>query len=143
MDRSARSAFCTEVSMAVTHVHHVPNPGTVSIAPLQGQFLFFRVSAVGPNPRFRFASDIKGTLLNQGTFPQDPARSYEWTYLRDPSDVQQFELLSVAFLFAANAQYRYQVGLHGPGGKISDVIDIEYTGGVTDFDTELFRVLIV
>jgi hypothetical protein len=129
--------------MAVTHVHHKPNPGTVSVATSLGQFLSFRVSAVGPNPRFRFASDIKGTLLNQGMFPHDPTTTYEWTYLRDPSDIQQFELLSVGLLFAANAQYRYQLALHGPAGPIADVLDVEYTGGVADFDTELFRVLIV
>jgi hypothetical protein len=129
--------------MAVTRVHHLPNPSTVAVSPAQGQFLFFRVRAVGPVPRFRFSSDIKGTLLNQGTFPQDPTTIYEWTYLRDPSDIQQFEQLSVAFLFAANATYRYQVSVHAAAGPVVDVLDIEYTGGTTDFDTELFRVLIV
>jgi hypothetical protein len=129
--------------MAVTRTHHVPNPTIVSVAPLQGQFLFFRVQAGGPVPRFRFASDIKGTLLNQGMFPQDPATSYEWTYLRDPSDIQQFELLSVALLFAANADYRYQVAIHGPAGPLADVLDIEYNGGPEDFDTEVLRILIV
>ena len=129
--------------MAVTRVHHRSNPSTVSVSPSQGQFLFFRVQAGGPVPRFRFSSDVKGTLLNQGTFPQDPATNYEWNYLRDPSDIQQFELLSVAFLFAANADYRYQVSVRGPAGSIADVLDIEYTGGPADFDTEVFRVLIV
>ena len=129
--------------MAVTRVHHIPNPSSVSVSPTQGQFLSFRVQAGGPVPRFRFASDVKGTLLNQSTFPNDPTTLYEWTYLRDPSDVQQFELLSVALLFAANASYRYQVSVQGTAGKISDVLDIEYSGTPTDFETELFRVLIV
>ena len=129
--------------MAVIQVTNVPNPATVPVSPSQGQFLFFTVTAGGPVPRFRFASDLKGGLLNQGMFPQDPATTYEWTYLRDPSDVQQFEQLGCAFLFAANADYRYQVSLHGPGGPISDVLDIEYRGGAADFTTEVFRVLIV
>jgi hypothetical protein len=129
--------------MAVTHVHNIPNPGSVAVSPSKGQFLFFRITAGGPVPRFRFASDIKGTLLNQGTFPEDPTTVYEWAYLRDPSDIQQFELLSVALLFAANAEYRYQVTVRGPKGPIADVLDIEYSGGSTDFDPELFRVLSV
>jgi hypothetical protein len=129
--------------MAVTRTHHIPNPTTVPVSPSKGEFLFFRVSAPGPVPRFQFTSDIKGQLLNQSTFPNDPAKTYEWTYLRDPSDIQQFELLSVALLFAANKDYRYRVSLHGPAGPIRDLLDIEYSGGTTDFDTEVFRVLIV
>jgi hypothetical protein len=124
-------------------VHHVPNPATAPVSPQQGEFLFFRVEAGGPVPRFQFSSDVKGLLLNQGTFPQDPAPAYEWTYLRDPSDIQQFELLSAAFLFAANAVYRYRVTVHGPAGPLRPVLDIEYTGAAADFDTEVFRVLIV
>ena len=129
--------------MAVTRTHHVPNPGVVQVSPDRGEFLFFRVLAQGPVPRFQFRTDVKGLLLNQGMFPQDPSTLYEWTYLRDPSDIQQFELLTVSLLFAANSDYRYQVAVHGPGGPIKDVIDIEYTGDTTDFDTEVFRVLIV
>ena len=129
--------------MAITTVQHIPNPGSVPVSPSSGQFLFFRVTAKGPSARFQFASDVKGTLLNQGTFPQHPTTTYEWTYLRDPSDIQQFELLSVGLLFASNRDYRYQITLHGPGGPIRDVLDIEYSGTVTDFATEVIRVLIV
>jgi hypothetical protein len=129
--------------MAVTHVHHVPNPETVPVSLRDDQFLFFRVRAGGPVPRFRFSTDVKGILLNQGTFPNDPAEVYEWTYLRDPSDAQNFELVTVAFGFAANAAYRYVVTLHDTGGPLRDVLDIEYTGGITDFDAETFRILIV
>lgn len=128
--------------MAVTRVHHIPNPTVVPVSPSAGEFLFFRVRAGGPVPSFQFATDFKGMVLNQGRFPQDPASVYEWTYLRDPSDIQQLELLSVLFLFAANARYRYQVSVNGPAGPLRDVLDIEYTGGGTDFDTELFRVMI-
>jgi len=129
--------------MAVTRVHNIPNPSTVQVSPQQAEFLFFRVQAGGPVPRFRFSSDVKGLMLNQGMFPQDPATTYEWAFLRDPSDIQQFELLTVAFLFNSNADYRYQVSIHGPGGPIRDLLDIQYSGGSGDFDTELFRVLIV
>ena len=129
--------------MAVTRTHHVPNPTTVPVTPAAGEFLFSRLEAVGPMPKFRLSSDIKGTLLHQGGFPSDPAPSYEWTYLRDPSDIQQFEILTIGLLFTANADYRYQVSLHGPAGKIKDVLDIEYSGTPTDFDTESFRILIM
>lgn len=129
--------------MAVTRVHNIANPETVPVSPAAGEFLLFQVQAGGPVPKFRQSSDIKGTLLHQGMFPQDPAPTYEWTYLRDPSDIQQFEILTIGFLFAANTTYRYQVSVHGAAGKIRDVLDIEYTGTPTDFADESFRILIV
>jgi hypothetical protein len=129
--------------MAVTRVHHVPNPDVVGVSTSSGQFLSFRVTAGGPRPSFRFSTDIKGILLNQGMFPTDPMATYEWAYLRDPSDIQQFELVTTALGFAANATYRYLVSLQGPGGPISDLLDIEYTGGPTDFEAETFRIVIV
>lgn len=129
--------------MAVTRTENVPNSGVAQVSPEQGEFLFFTVRAGGPRPRFQFTSDIKGQLLNQGMFPEDPSEVYEWTFLRDPSDIQQFELLTVAFLFAANATYQYLVAVHGPAGHLRDVMDIDYTGTATDFDAETFRVLIV
>ena len=129
--------------MAVSRVHHVPNPDVVGVSTSSGQFLSFRVTASGPRPSFRFSTDIKGILLNQGTFPFDPTETYEWAYLRDASDIQQFELVTTALGFAANTTYRYVVSLRGPGGPIADVLDIEYTGGPTDFDAETFRIVIV
>ena len=131
--------------MAVTRVHNVPNPGVAQVSPNRGEFLFFRVDAGGPVPRFQFSSDVKGLLVNQGTFPHDPADLYEWTFLRDPSDIQQFELLTTAFLFAGNANYRYRVTVNDANGPLRPVLDIEYTGATGaagDFDTETFRVLI-
>lgn len=128
--------------MAITRTQNIPNPTAVGVSPSAGEFLFFRVQAGGPVPRFQFVTDVKGMILNQGRFPQDPAPLYEWTYLRDPSDVHQLELLSLGLVFAANARYRYVVEVHGPAGPLRPVLDIEYTGGITDFETEVFRVVI-
>jgi hypothetical protein len=127
--------------MAVNRLEHVPNPGVVQVSPGNGEFLFFTVRAGGPAARFQFASDVKGQLLNQGTFPNHPTTLYEWTFLRDPSDVQQFELLTLGLLFASNSDYRYEVAVHGPAGP-RVALDIEYSGGAADFETETFRVLI-
>jgi hypothetical protein len=128
--------------MAVTRVDHIVNPAAVVVTPSAGEFLFFRVKAGGPLPKFQLASNVKGMILNQGRFAKDPTTLYEWAYLKDPSDIQQLELLSMAFVFVANAKYRYQVSVNGPGGKIRDVLDIDYAGTALDFDTELFRVVI-
>jgi hypothetical protein len=129
--------------MAVQRVELVPNPGSVAVSPSHGEFLFFQVQDQGPVPRFSFSSDVKGQMLNQGMFPSDPAKSYEWSYLRDPSDVQQFELLTVALLFAANSDYRYTVQVRTAAGASKTVLDITYKGAAVDFSTEVFRVLIV
>jgi hypothetical protein len=71
--------------MAVTRVHTIPNPGVVQVSPQRGEFLFFRVQAKGPVPRFQFSTDIKGLLLRSarpvilsgsGEASKDPDR--EW-----------------------------------------------------------------
>lgn len=129
--------------MAVHRDENIQNPTAVAVSPAGGEFLFFTVQAGGPVPRFQFMSDVKGTLLNQSRFPQDPAELYQWTYLRDPSDIHQMELLSLGLVFAANARYRYVVNVHGPDGMLRPVLDVEYRGGdSTDFETEVFRVVI-
>lgn len=121
---------------------HLPNPGAVAVSPSAGEFLFFTVQALVTVPRFQFMSDVKGMLLNQSRFPQDPAELYQWTYLRDPSDIHQMELLSLGLVFVGEGSYRYVVNVHGPAGPLRSVFDIEYTGNLADFETEVFRVVI-
>jgi hypothetical protein len=129
--------------MAATRVQQIPNPQNVSLSPAAGEFLSTSLTASGPIPKFRLASDLKGTLQHQDIFRTHPAARYEWTYLRDAADIEQFEILTLGLVFATNARYRYTVAVHGPAGPLRTVLDIEYIGATTDFDDESFRILIV
>jgi hypothetical protein len=128
--------------MAVTRTPTVPNPQVVTVSPAAGEVLHFRLDAVGPIPIFAFASNVKGTLFEAPDFMGHPKTSYEWEHLRNPSDVQQLELLDLMMSFLTNGSYRYVVELQKPGTAAVTVLDIAFTGLPTDMATEGFRVVI-
>ena len=125
--------------MAVTRVHHIPNPQTVPVSPTSGQFLFFRITDKGPGPRFSFATDIKGQLLNQGTFPGPPSTKRRMDLFARSIGCAAVRAPERRIPVRNQRGYRCHVSLHGPAGLIRDVLDIEYTGTPTDFDTEVFE----
>ena len=128
--------------MAVTRTPIVPNPGIVSVNPTAGEFLHFTLDAGGPIPGFVFNSNIKGNLFEATDFLGHPLPRYEWEHLKNPSDIQQFELLDLALLFFTNADYTYTVELRSPHAMPKQMLQIKWTGGPTDHTSESFRVVI-
>ena len=131
-----------EVVMAVQTNPTVPNPGVVHVGTSAGEFLVLQLDAGGPRATFVFATDFKGVLLNQDRFPDHPAPTYLWNYLRDPSDIAQFEIATLALAFITNAQYRYRVAIHNSAGPVRRVLDISYQGQISDIQRETFQILV-
>ena len=128
--------------MAVTRTDIVPNPGSIKVAVGAGEFLHFILDAGGPIPVFAFASNVKGNLFEAPDFPGHPMTRYEWVHLRNPSDVQQLELLNLVLSFISNANYTYTVELRNAAGPVATALQISYTGAPTDIATESFRVVL-
>ena len=128
--------------MAITRNPTVNNPGSVKAAVSKGQFLHFTVDAGGPIPIFSFASSAKGLLYEAADFPGHPLAKYEWDHLKNPSDIQQLELLELRLSFLTNAAYTYTVQLCDASGVIGTVLQISYTGAPTDIGPESFTVVI-
>ena len=128
--------------MAVTRTPIVANPGIVSVSTTAGEYLHFILDAGGPVPGFVFNSHIKGNLYEAADFLGHPLARYEWEHLRNPSDIQQFELLDLALLFFANADYTYTVELRRAGAPATKMLHITWSGGPTDHTSESFRVVI-
>lgn len=128
--------------MAVNRKPTVDNPGAVKVVVSGGQFLHFIVDAGGPRPIFTFASSVKGVLYEAMDFPGYPLRKYEWDHLKNPSDIQQLELLELRLSFLTNADYTYTVQLCDASGVIGTVLQIDYTGNPTDIAPESFTVVI-
>lgn len=128
--------------MSVTRKTTVNNPGAVKVAVSAGQFLHFIVNAGGPIPIFAFASSSKGVLYEAADFPGHPRSTYEWDHLKNPSDIQQLELLELRLSFLTNANYTYTVQLCDATGVIATVLQIDYTGAPTDIAPESFTVVI-
>ena len=118
--------------MAVTRTPITDNPASLAISHTTGQFLHFSVNAIGPVPIFAFSSSAKGTIYEAADFGP-PTTLYEWDHLRNPSDIQQLETLSLLLSFFSNAQYTYKVELCDKVGTvIQTVLEIQYTGAPTD-----------
>lgn len=129
--------------MAITRTATVENPGGVPVDIKAGQYLHFTIRASGPIPIFSLASNAKGTLHEAADFIGHPLALYEWEHLKNPSDVQQLELLDLGLSFLTNAQYTYIVEVRqGTGTLVSTVLQVQYDGGPTDTATESFRVVI-
>jgi len=128
--------------MAVTRTPTVPNPGAVPVDVKAGEFLFFTLDAGGPVAIFTFSSSVKKVLFEAPDFVGHPKARYEWEHLRNPSDVQQLELLDLLLSFLTNANYRYVVERRRPGAAAITVLDINYTGAPTDTASESITVVI-
>lgn len=129
--------------MAVTRTPAVNNPDVVKVSPSAGQYLHFTVDAGGPVPIFAFASSVKGVLYEAIDFPGHPKTKYEWDHLKNPSDIQQLELLELRLSFLTNASYTYTVDLEDASGHVATVLQIDYVGSPTDIAPESFTVVIV
>ena len=129
--------------MAVTRTPILKNPGVVKVSTSSGEYLHFTLEAGGPVPGFSFSSSEKGVLFqNKDFLPNDPASRYEWDHLRNPSDIQQFEMLELFMLFLTNADYTYTVDLCSSSGSSTTVLQVKYNGTPDDFTKESFTVVI-
>ena len=129
--------------MAVKRTPQTENPGVVPVATSAGEFLHFTLTAQGPTPIFSFVSSVRGTLWEATDFPGHPKRKYEWEHLRNPSDIQQMEVLTLGLAFFFNADYAYKVqAMDAHGTALRTVLEISYSGSSTDSHDESFRVII-
>ena len=130
--------------MGVTRTPIVANPGGVKVAVASGQYLHFTLDAGGPEPIFSFESNVKGVLYQNKDFHGDPMSKYEWDHLKNPSDIQQLELLEILLTFETNADYTYTVQVCDARGVVATALQIKYNGTPADFpQPESFRVVIL
>lgn len=130
-----------QFEMAVHRVPTVDNPGTVEVNTSKGQYLRFTVNAGGPIPILTFTGTNNEKEAKD--FPGHPQASYQWDHLKDPSQVQQLDLLVIDFSFFSNQSYRYRVEVYEDAGKpLKTVLDIQFTGDSTDTAPESFNVII-
>jgi len=129
--------------MPFTTTPHIPNPGFAQVAVSAGEFLVFVLDAGGPVPNFTQAGSVSGIIMNESRFPGVQAR-YAWNYLRSSTDQHNFEVIVTGVQFLANADYRLRIAKSdGSGTTLTDVMDIEWTGGSpSEFTSEGFTVVL-
>ena len=129
--------------MAITRTATTENPSVLQMSRTTGEFLHFTLTAGGPVPIFSFNSSVKGTLFEAPDFIGHPKKKYEWQHLKNPSDLQSFELIDLHLLFITNAKYRYKVEKRAADDTvISTIMDISFTGDPTDHAAESFVLMV-
>ncbi len=129
--------------MAISRNPIVDNPGVVQIDRTTGEYLQFTLTAGGPIPIFSFSSSVKGTLFEAPDFPGHPKKKYQWLHLKNPSDMQAFEMLDVHMAFITNQKYRYKVEKMAKDDSVkATILDINYSGDPTDHVPESFVLLV-
>jgi hypothetical protein len=129
--------------MAVTRTPTINNPMAVHVSTSTGQSLHFILNAGGPVAIFSFASSVKGVLFQAPDFPGHPLATYEWDHLKNPSDIQQLELLNLGLSFLTDANYTYIVQVRdATNAVVSTAMNVSYTGAPTDVTSESFTVVI-
>lgn len=114
--------------MTVTRDPTVPNPAFVVVSPAKGEYLRFLLDASGPIPIWTFTSDVKGVIYQAADFIGHPRSSYEWLHLKNPSDIQQQELLVQSLVFITCPNYTYTIELWGKTSLKRTVLQIAYDG---------------
>jgi len=128
--------------MAVIRKPTISNPIVVPVDIKEGEYLHFEVAAAGPIPIFSFISNTKGPLWETTDFSEHPTDFYEWDHLRNPSDIQQLEVLTLALAFFTNVEYTYKVNKLAKNGDSQPVLEISYEGKPTDSYDESLRVIL-
>ena len=114
--------------MAVTRDPKVPNPAFIVVSPAKGEYLRFLLDASGPIPIWTFTSNVKGVLYQAADFIGHPKSNYEWLHLKNPSDIQQQELLVQSLLFITCPNYTYTIELWSKTSFTRTVLQIAFDG---------------
>ena len=114
--------------MAVAENPIVPPNAAVLIDGEAGEFLMYKLTALGDTPIFTLADDRGRTIMTSEGLP--PQMNYErrWPQKPDDDPVPAESDHSMVGLLALVTKYTYQVELHNKNGSLKRVIiKSEYT----------------
>ena len=126
--------------MAVTETPNVEPQPAVAVDRRVGEYLLYRVTALGSTPLFTLADDRGRTILTSEGVP--PKMTYERKWPISPNDdpAPRRSQHSIIGLMALITRYNYQVELHNADDSIKEmVIDSDYHRVEPLDDADQFR----
>ena len=114
--------------MAVTENPIVPPKPSVLVDGLAGEFLLYKMTALGSTPMFTLADNRGRTIMTSEGLP--PQMNYErrWPLSPDDDPVPAQNQHAMIGLMALVTKYTYKVELHNQDGSLKRVvIHSEYT----------------
>jgi hypothetical protein len=107
--------------MAVNEVPIVPPKAAVLVDGAAGEFLLYKMTALGATPQFTLADDRGRTIMTSENIP--PQKNYErrWPLSPDDDPVPGESDHAMIGLLPLITQYTYKVELHNADGSIKSV----------------------
>lgn len=113
--------------MAVNETQIVPPPPAVLVDGEAGEFLLYRMTALGATPLFTLADDRGRTIMTSENIPPQMNYQRRWPLSPDDDPVPAENEHAMIGLMPLVTQYTYKVGLHNADGSLkSVVIHIQY-----------------
>ena len=114
--------------MAVVENAIVPPSAAVFVDGQAGEFLLYKVTALGDKPMFTLADDRGRTIMTSEGLPPQMNYQRQWPLSPDDDPVPAESEHTIVGLMALVTQYTYKVELHNKNGSLKEVIiHSEYT----------------
>jgi hypothetical protein len=126
--------------MAVTETPVVPPQPSVTVDRRSGEFLVYRITALGSTPMFTLADDRGKTIMTSQGVP--PQMIYERSWPKSPEDdpVVRVNEHAMIGLMGFVTQYTYEVELHRQDNSLKEkVVHSIYKRTEPFDDTDQFR----
>ena len=132
------------ITMSAAGAAAALEPSTVAdvvIDTQNGEFLHYRITVEGANPKFVFSSTERPKILEAKDFPGHPKASYEFDFLRNPADIDKpLDTFTIAMLFIAASKYHLAISHHRADG--TDVVIKDRTFESDDPETIKFTAVV-
>lgn len=126
--------------MAVVENAIVPPNAAVFVDGQAGEFLLYRMTALGDTPMFTLADDRGRTILTSEGLPPQMNYQRRWPLSPDDDPVPAESEHAMVGLMALVTKYTYKVELHNRDGSLKEVvIHSEYTRVAPYEDDDEFR----
>jgi hypothetical protein len=126
--------------MAVTETQHV-EPQTDAVVDLRvGEYLLYKMMALGSTPMFTLADDRGRTIMSSEGVPPQMNYQRKWPISPDDDPIPRNSEHAMIGLMSLVTKYRYTVELHARDDSLKEtIIDSDYDRVKPFDDADQFR----
>lgn len=126
--------------MAVTETPVVPPQPSVTVDRRSGEFLVYRITALGSEPMFTLADDRGKTIMTSQGVPPQMTYERNWPKSSEDDPVVRVNEHAMIGLMAFVTEYTYEVELHRQDNSIKEKVVYSIYKRTEPFDdTDQFR----
>lgn len=108
--------------MPVTETPVVPPQPAVTVDRRSGEYLLYKITALGSTPMFTLADDRGRTIMTSQGIPPQMNYQRKWPSSPDDDPVPRINEHAMIGLMGLVTQYTYRVELHGQDGSLKETV---------------------